>query len=376
MSTLDAQNLAGATIAGCRLEGLIARGSMGSIWRGRHVTLDRPVAVKAFPVDAGNAAAVERLLAEARAIAKVDHPNVVQVHDVGVQEGLFYIVMQFLEGRTLKARFDDQGALAEEDLHSVAEDVGRGLEAIHARGIVHRDVKMENVIVGADGRARITDFGLVLEAGAKDEYKGRIVGTPAYISPEQWIGRPLDARADLYSLGVMLYALAAGAYPFPGPGATEFREQHLSARPKRPSELNTLVGESLSSVILKLLAKVRATRYQSAAEFLADLRRCREGKSPAALQHTGRAVRCPFCEEPNPSSALRCGVCGEMLKTASISLDLQLRPGEFECPGCRGVCPPDVRACPHCGKGICTKCRRAMAVRGDFCAACVPPSKR
>ncbi len=367
---MDSQNLAGATLAGCRLEGLIARGSMGSIYRGRHVTLDRPVAVKAFSVRSGDPAEVDRLLAEARAIAKVEHPNVVQVHDVGLQGDLFYIVMQYLEGETLKARFDESGAFPEEDFYSLAADVAHGLEAVHEQGIIHRDVKMENVIVGADGRARITDFGLVLEKGAKDEYSGRIVGTPAYIAPEQWIGRPLDARADLYALGVMLYALATGEYPFAGPGAAEFREQHTTLRPRRPSGVNSLVGEGLSSVLLKLLAKVRSSRYGSAKEFLADLRLCRDGRTPDAARHTGRAVRCPFCEEPNPRAALRCSVCGEMLRTASVSLDLQLRPGEFECPGCRGVCPPGSRACPHCAKGICVKCRKAMAVRQDLCAGC------
>ena len=373
---MDTTDLAGTTVAGCRLEGLLARGSMGSIYRGRHVTLDRPVAVKTFPVDSGNPADVERLLAEARAIAKVDHPNVVQVHDVGRQNGIVYIVMQLLEGQTLKARFDDEGALAQEDLFSVVTDVALGLEAVHGRGIVHRDLKMENVILGRDGRARITDFGLVLEMGGKDEYRGRIVGTPAYISPEQWIGRPLDARADLYALGVMAYALAAGLYPFPGPGTKEFREQHLSARPKRPSEVNSLVPDGFSAVVLKLLAKVRASRYASVKELLADLRQCREGRSPDAIRHTGRSIRCPFCEEPNPVSATKCSVCGEALKTAPVSLDLQLRAGEFECPGCRGVCPAGVRACPHCGKGICTKCRRAMAVRNDLCAPCAPPPKK
>jgi serine/threonine-protein kinase len=373
---MDSTELAGQTIAGCRLEGLIARGSMGSIYRGRHVTLDRPVAVKTFSVASGHPAEIDRLLAEARAIAKVDHPNVVQVHDVGVQDGVFYIVMQFLEGDTLKTRFDVEGALAEEDLYSVVTDIALGLEAVHARGIVHRDLKMENIILGRDGRARITDFGLVLEVGGKDEFRGRIVGTPAYISPEQWIGRPLDARADLYALGVLFYALATGAYPFPGPGAREFRDQHLSARPKRASEVNSLVPDGLSAVILKLLAKVRASRYGSVKEFLIDLRQCREGRSPDAIHHTGRAIRCPFCEEPNPASAKKCTVCGEALKTAPASLDLQLRAGEFECPGCRGVCPAGVRACPHCGKGICTKCRRAMSVRNDLCASCAPPSKK
>jgi eukaryotic-like serine/threonine-protein kinase len=373
---MDHRNLAGASLAGCALEELIGRGSMGSIYRGRHIALDRAVAVKAFSVASGDPAEVDRLLAEARAIAKVEDPNVVQVYDVGVQDNLLYIVMQFLQGQTLKARFEETGAFPVEDVYPIIADVARGLQAIHDRGIVHRDLKMENVIVGPDGRARITDFGLVLEKGAKDEYKGRIVGTPAYISPEQWIGRPLDARADLYALGVMLYALSAGVYPFAGPGAKDFREQHTSIRPQKPSEINPLMGESLSLVTLKLLSKIRDKRYATAKEFLDDLQRCRDGKTPEAAKRTVKGLKCPFCETVNAPGEKKCTVCGETLRAMAVSLDLQMRSGEFSCPGCGGVCEDGSRACPRCGKGICTKCRRALAVVKDLCVLCGPPAKK
>jgi len=373
---MDSQRLAGATIAGCKLGELIGHGSMGAIYRGRHVALDRPVALKAFSVSSGEPAAVDRLLAEARAIAKVEHPNVVQVYDVGLQDGLFYIVMQYLEGRTLKARFEEMGALAEDDLYDVGTGVARGLGAIHERGIVHRDLKMENVIVGADGQARITDFGLVLEKGGKDEYQGKIVGTPAYIAPEEWIGRPLDARADLYSLGVLLYAMATGEYPFAGPGATEFREQHLRAAPRRPSEVNTLLGAGLSSVILKLLSKLRSKRYATAKEFLEDFQRCREGKAPDAVKATTRTLRCPFCETVLPAGTKKCNVCGESLQPPGTGpIDLQARTGEITCPSCGAYCERDARACARCGKGICARCRKAPSVRQDLCEACAPPKK-
>jgi serine/threonine protein kinase len=373
---MDSQKLAGAMIAGCKLGALIGHGSMGAIYRGRHVALDRPVAVKAFSVSSGEPAAVDRLLAEARAIAKVEHPNVVQVYDVGLEHDLFYIVMQYLEGPTLKSRFDEMGALPEDDLYEIGAGVARGLGAIHERGIVHRDLKMENVIVGADGRARITDFGLVVEKGGKDEYQGKIVGTPAYISPEQWIGRPLDARADLYSLGVLLYALATGAYPFPGPGATEFREQHLRAVPRKPSEANTLLGAGLSSVLLKLLSKLRSKRYSSAKEFLDDFQRCREGKSPEAIKATTRALRCPFCETVYPAGTKKCSVCGESLQAPGTGpIDLQARADEITCPSCGAYCEKTARACSRCGKGICARCRKAPSVRQDFCEACAPPKK-
>jgi serine/threonine protein kinase len=374
---MDSQKLAGATIAGCKLGELIGHGSMGAIYRGRHVALDRPVALKAFSVTSSEPDAVDRLLAEARAIAKVEHPNVVQVYDVGLEHGLFYIVMQYLEGQTLKARFDDMGAFSEDELYGIGTGVARGLDAIHECGIVHRDLKMENVIVGRDGRARITDFGLVLDRGGKDEYQGLVVGTPAYISPELWIGRPPDARADLYSMGVLFYALATGRYPFPGPGITEFREQHLRTAPKRPSEVNTLLGAGLSSVILKLLSKLRSKRYGSAKEFLEDFQKCREGKEPQSARATTRAVRCPFCETAFPAGTKKCTVCGEALDVpASGVLDLQARASEILCPSCGAYCQKDARACARCGKGICARCRKAPSVRQDLCAVCAPsPNK-
>jgi serine/threonine protein kinase len=374
---MDSKKLAGTVIAGCKLGSLIAAGSMGAIYRGRHVALDRPVAVKAFSISTGEPEAVNRLLAEARAIAKVEHPNVVQVYDVGLQDSLFYIVMQLLEGRTLKAAFDELGPVPVEELYPVVSGIGRGLEAIHERGIVHRDLKMENIIVGPDGQPRITDFGLVLEQGGKDEYHGRIVGTPAYISPEQWIGRPLDQRADLYSLGVLLFTLATGEYPFPGPGATEFREQHLRTPPRRPSAVNSLVPEPLSAIVLKLLSKVRGKRFQTAREFLDDLKRWHDGKPPEATFETGRAVRCPFCETAHPMGTKRCSVCGESLALpGSGSLDFRARSDEIACPSCGAFCEKDARACARCGKGICTQCRKASSVRQGLCETCAPPPPR
>jgi serine/threonine-protein kinase len=371
---MDSQQLAGATIAGCRLGELIGRGSMGAIYRGRHVALDRPVALKAISVSSGDPAAVDRLLAEARAIAKVEDPNVVQVYDVGLERGLFYIVMQYLDGESLKTRFDRQGAFPVDELYEVGTGIARGLLAIHTSGIVHRDLKMENVIVGRDGRARITDFGLVLNRDLKDEFQGQVVGTPAYIAPELWIGRPPDARADLYALGVLLYALATGKYPFPGPGLPEIREQHLTSPPPKPSAANSLLGGGLSSVILKLLTKVRSKRYASAKEFLDDFQKCREGKAPQA-KVAGLTLRCSFCETVHPAGTKKCPVCGEVLGAPALgALDFKARAGEIRCPSCSAYCPKDARACVRCGKGICSRCRKAPSVRKTLCAACGPPA--
>src|SRR5438128_2995932 len=140
---MEPGNLVGKTLAGCRLIASVARGSMGEVFQGVHEALQRPVAVKVVPVSAEKDA-VDRLLGEARALAKIEHPNIVHVYDVGLQGDLFYFVMQFLEGTTLKTRFDDSGAMEVDEVYSVTSDIARGLGAMHDEGLIHRDLKLEN----------------------------------------------------------------------------------------------------------------------------------------------------------------------------------------------------------------------------------------
>ncbi len=375
MQVVDDQSLVGSVVAGCRLLESVGRGSMGEIYRAHHERLDRDVAVKLISIAANDGEAADRLLAEARAIAKLEHPNVVRVYDVGVEGGRLFIVMQYLEGQNLKARFDEEGALPLDEVFSVVTGIARGLEAIHEKGIIHRDLKLENVILGTDGRARITDFGLVYDPEASDRFKGQIVGTPAYISPEQWLGRPLDARCDLYALGVILYALAAGAYPFRGRSAQEWREQHLKADPQGLPEHNPELSGDLSAVALKLLARVRDQRYPAVGEFLKDFERCRQGRATEAARKTRRGLRCGFCETLNPPGSTKCRVCRESLGAASASLDLQMREDEMACPACGAVCARNARACPGCGKGICLRCRARVAGAKGLCDQCAPPRR-
>jgi serine/threonine-protein kinase len=265
---------------------------MGEVFRGVHEGLQRPVAIKIVPLSSQESVGVESLLLEARALAKIEHPNIVRVYDVGIQDGLFYIVMQFLEGDTLKARFDASGALPEGEFYSAVEGLARGLDGMHAAGLIHRDLKLENVILTPEGQAKIMDFGLVRDPGAKDEYQGRIVGTLPYIPPELWEGKTADERSDLYSLGVIFYTLLCGAYPYRAKSTDAYRELHLAAKPKHPAEVNPSVEENLSAVALKLMSRSPAKRYASVKEFLKDLDLCRRGDTPEALRSTGRKVKC------------------------------------------------------------------------------------
>jgi serine/threonine protein kinase len=367
---MESGNLVGKTIAGCRLLASVARGSMGEVFRGVHEALQRPVAVKVVPVAAREKASVDGLLLEARALARIEHPNIVRVYDVGVHDGLFTIVMQFLDGDTLKTRFDDSGALPESELYSVAGGIARGLGAMHSQGLVHRDLKLENVILTPEGQAVIMDFGLVRDPGAKDEFQGFVVGTPPYIPPELWQGKPADARSDLYSLGVILYTLLSGQYPFRAKAPKEYQELHLTVTPKHPAQVSPSVDENLSAVAMKLLAKVPARRYQSVEEFLRDLDLCRRGDTPEALKSTGRKVKCGFCEAIMPAALPKCTVCGTSLG-GPAKVALKTGASELPCPACGRPRERRARTCPHCRKGICSNCLRQVVARDGLCSACL-----
>jgi eukaryotic-like serine/threonine-protein kinase len=367
---MEPANLIGKTLAGCRLVASLGRGSAGEVFRGVHEGLQRPVAVKIVHIDPQEKADAEKLLAEARSLARIEHPNIVHVYDVGLQGPLFYIVMQFLDGTTLKDRFEASGAMASDELYGTMGDVARGLAAMHQAGLIHRDLKLENVMLTPGGRAKIMDFGLVRDSSKHDDYQGLVVGTPPYIPPEIWLGRPADARSDLYTLGVMLYTLACGAYPFRAKSPKDYAELHLKAVPLDPVTLKPEVGEELAAVIRKLLARNRAHRYASVEEFLGDFERCRRGTAPDAIHSTGRKIRCGFCESVMPSGTKKCTVCGETLGVPA-EIGLTPRADEVACPACGAFRERRARACPKCGRGICGNCLRGIVARDGLCSECL-----
>ncbi|MBI2900447.1 MAG: serine/threonine protein kinase, partial [Planctomycetes bacterium] len=204
--------LIGKTIGPCRLARRIAKGGMGIIYEGCHLALDKRVAVKVLdPLFASDAAFVERFIREARAAAKLDHPNIVQVLDVGGEQGTFYIVMQLIDGVALDAIADRAGRMGLEPATKLIREIARGLDAAHKQGVIHRDVKPANVLVQKDGAVKITDFGLARIGGpptagsTRLTAEGSFMGTPEYVSPEQAKGGFIDKRADLYSLGITFY---------------------------------------------------------------------------------------------------------------------------------------------------------------------------
>jgi tRNA A-37 threonylcarbamoyl transferase component Bud32 len=350
-ATLRADTPVGMEFGGCRIVEMIGRGAMGAVYKAKHLGLNRYVAVKLLPEETGDSATAQRLVQEARAIARLEHPNIVQVYDIGRANGFVYMVMQLLRGETLEERLAGIGAPDLRDSLVLVRDLGQGLAAAHQKGVIHRDLKPANVIVTEDGRARITDFGLARTRGTTPAEGDAIVGTPSYMAPEQWLRGDVDGRTDLYSLGVILYQLTTGQKPFEAKTIRELMNLHVNEKPRAPRSLNPEISQGVQAILSKMLAKSPARRYKDLEEFLQDLDLAIQDKDPKALVETGRYVKCGFCETANPSGSTQCKVCGETLGSTR-PLEIALRSGESKCPACGAINREKARACGGCRRPL------------------------
>ncbi|MBI3726001.1 serine/threonine protein kinase, partial [bacterium] len=261
--------------------GELARGAMGVLYRARHSKLEgRVVALKVLQGKlADDQEHVLRFRREAEALARLDHPNVVRVHDAGELEGRRFFTMELVEGETLEDKIA-RGPLDQRDAARVLATVARGVSHLHARGVLHRDLKLANVLVGKDGRARIADFGLarlVDDRRTRLTLDGDLLGTPLYMAPEQVRGElDLDSRVDVYGLGVMLFRLVTKKYPFPAGSAAQLHARILTESPHWPPEI--AVAADMKKIIECALAKERDDRYSTAAALAQDLESFAEGK--------------------------------------------------------------------------------------------------
>lgn len=267
---------------------------MGEVYRARDVRLGREVALKILPAALeADAERLARFLREARAASAVNHPGVARLYDVGEHEGVNYLVMELVEGESLDRRLE-RGTLPVEELLRIAGALASALAEAHQRGVVHRDIKPANVMLTSSGEIKVLDFGVAklqpvcIGAGDPDEETlamtnpGAVLGTPLYMSPEQVLGREVDQRSDLFSLGVLLYQAATGRLPFRGRSQLELLDQIVRAEPPAPSELRAEIPPALEGIILRCIAKSPEQRFQSAAGLLAELERAAAADSPAA----------------------------------------------------------------------------------------------
>jgi beta-lactam-binding protein with PASTA domain/predicted Ser/Thr protein kinase len=287
----------------------IARGGMADVFLARDSLLDRPVAVKVlFPEFATDPTFVQRFRREAQAAANLSHPNIVSVYDWGEEGGTYFIVMEYVEGRSLAQTIKDEGRLHADRAADITTDVAAALGFAHRNGVVHRDVKPGNVLISPSGQVKVADFGIARAVSNQENLTqaGTVMGTATYFSPEQARGESVDPRSDVYSLGVVLYEMLTGRPPFTGDSPVAVAYKHVQETPPPPRSRNPDIPPALEAVVLKAMAKDTADRYASAEDLRADLRRFREGAPVQAA-----AFAAPFADTATRAvSAVPVGAAG------------------------------------------------------------------
>jgi eukaryotic-like serine/threonine-protein kinase len=275
-----------------RLDAKLGSGGMSTVYLARDQTLDRAVAVKVMHREMSEQAdQLERFRQEARAVAKLSHPNVVSVIDAGEDGGHPYIVFEYVEGETLKQRINREGALEPQEAIAYAIEIARGLSMAHARNMVHRDIKPQNILIDAEGRAKLTDFGISrqLEQDGMTA-TGRVLGTTDYVAPEQAMGHKVDPRSDIYSLGVVLYEMLVGQVPFSADSQVGVAMKHVNEELPDVQRRRPEVSAAVALVVERSTAKDPGQRYQQVGEMIDDLSTALEVEAARAGSTTGEAT--------------------------------------------------------------------------------------
>jgi eukaryotic-like serine/threonine-protein kinase len=262
----------------------VGSGGMAEVYRARDELLGREVAVKVLSERfSRDRSFIERFRREAQSAANLNHPNVVSLFDYGADDGTYFIVMEFIEGKPLSEIIAEEGALMPERAAEIASDVARALERAHEGGLVHRDIKSSNIMITSSGETKVTDFGIARAVGGDDQatmtQTGMVIGTAAYLSPEQAQGNPVDGRSDVYSLGVVLYEMLTGRTPFQGDTPLSIAYKHVREDARPPSDVDPDIPAALDSICLKALAKNPDNRFSTAREMREDLGRFLAGQA-------------------------------------------------------------------------------------------------
>ncbi len=270
----------GKTLGSYQIIEQIGQGGMATVFKAYQPSMDRYVAVKILPSHfTQDKTFVARFTQEARVLAKLEHPHILPVYDYGEQEGITYLVMRYVEAGTLHDLIAQRGSLSLREIARIVGQVGRALGYAHDQGVIHRDIKPNNVLIDPQGNAFLTDFGIAKIVAGTANYTGTgaVVGTPAYMAPEQGLGKPLDARCDIYALGIMLYEMVTGQVPFNAETPLAVMMKHVYDPLPLPRSFRPDVPEVIERVILKALAKSPDDRFQTAAQMVETLERAVEG---------------------------------------------------------------------------------------------------
>ena len=263
-------------ILGKRYEilGRIGSGGMADVYKGKDHKLNRFVAIKVLKSDyRSDEVFIKKFLSEAQAAAGLMHPNVVNVYDVGQDRGLYYMVMELVEGITLKDYIEKKGRLSAKETVSIAIQMVTGLQAAHNHHIIHRDIKPQNIIISKDGKVKVTDFGIARATTSTQTISTSVMGSVHYTSPEQARGGVVDERSDIYSIGITLYEMVTGHVPFDGDSTVSVALKHLQEQITSPAEEVEDLPYSLECIIMKCTQKSPDLRYHDCASLLLDLKR-------------------------------------------------------------------------------------------------------
>jgi serine/threonine protein kinase len=348
--------LINTSLGGYRILSTLGQGGMARVYKAYQENLDREVAIKVLPPwYAADRGFVERFNLEARLVARLSHPNIVTVHDAGEQNGHLYIVMQLVNGGTLKQRLDAwhrQGrTLDTAEVVQVFSQLADALSYAHEQGIIHRDIKPVNVLMDSSARPILSDFGIAKVLASTQEgltRPGAGVGTPEYMSPEQCQGGPIDGRADIYALGIMLFEAMTGYTPFRGDNYPALAHSHIYEPTPRPSTFNPAIHPGIEQIILTALMKQPQQRYQRASDMADALRRALASTiHPGSLQQSPAFPRpstpveaicpCPYCGRPNKPNMRFCTRCGSPMN---------------QCGTCGTPNPASNRFCHKCGQPL------------------------
>jgi eukaryotic-like serine/threonine-protein kinase len=306
----------------------LGSGGMADVYLAEDEELGRRIAIKILnDRHANDESFVERFRREAKNAAGLSHPNIVSIYDRGEAEGTYYIAMEYLDGRSLKELVVARGPLPIPDAIDATRQVLAALRFAHRKGVVHRDIKPHNVMADADGRLKVTDFGIARAGVSQMTEAGSIIGTAQYLSPEQARGAPVDQRSDLYSVGVVLYEMLTGTTPFSGESPVEIAMKHLSDPPRPPSVERSDIPPDLDMIVLRALAKDPDDRFQTAEEMDAELERVSRGAGVTT-------------ETADAATAV---LSGAALAAAQTSIIPPRRPPAATRPGYRYAEPPPRR---------------------------------
>ncbi|MCP4714362.1 MAG: serine/threonine protein kinase, partial [Deltaproteobacteria bacterium] len=252
----------------------VGRGGMGIVYKGVHESLGHTVAVKTLPPQfSTDETALNRFMREAKILAKLRHPNIVYIFDIEEQDSSHYLIMEFINGKSVSQILKEQGPFSAAEADRIVGDVAMALAHAHEKGIIHRDIKPENIMVTDEGVVKVTDFGIARGMEGPSLTRTGIIGTPSYMSPEHITsGKNIDGRSDIYALGIVFFEMLTGSVPFSGDSEYAVLEQHLRKPPPLPSDITATVPESCNSVFLKCVEKERDSRYQSARDVSESLK--------------------------------------------------------------------------------------------------------